>query len=164
MPAAPIVTPPRLRGYWVDRLQAWLDDLETASPPDGSVYASTIAPGIGNVTMVQTAYSTASPTVAAVTTHAVVDSSNGTPSTTALAAQGVVVAAAACAGGATPSAAQVDTAVAQLSTQVSAELVIIRNNISTTFAEHLLAVADLLSIKKNLNSVIDGNQTAHILG
>lgn len=113
-------------------------------------------------------YSTASATVAAVTSHAITDSSGGTPSTTVLAAQGVTVTAAApdTAGGGTPSATQVDTgintALALLITNINAELVIIRNNIATANAELTLVKADLLSMKQNDNKVIDALQASGI--
>lgn len=118
---------------------------------------ATIASG---VTFTQT-YSTASATIAAVTSHTITDSSGGTPSTSALAAQGVAVTAAAPAtpGGATPSAGNVDTgintALAQLLTELNAQLVIIRNNIATTNAELTLVKADLLAAKQNDNKVVD---------
>lgn len=65
---------------------------------------------------------------------ALTDSSGGTPGNT-LAAQSVTLAASACAGGATPTAAQVDTAIASLATALNAQLVIIRNDIASLAAK-----------------------------
>lgn len=122
--------------------------------------AALIASGI---TFTQT-YSTASGTVAAVTSNTITDNSGGTPSTSAIAAQGVTVAASACAGGATPTATQVDTAIDGLETAINAELVIIRNNTATLAAELALVKADLLAAKQNDNRIIDALQAVAIVG
>lgn len=109
------------------------------SPPFGSAWTQT--------------YSTASHTVADVTTHAITDSSGGTASTTALAAQGVATTAT---DGTTPSAACTKTS-------VDALLVIIRNAISTLAAELALLKADVLADKKALTGLIDDLQLGGII-
>lgn len=103
-------------------------------------------------------YSTASHTVPADTSNTITDSSGGTASTTAIAAQAVTVAANACAGGATPTAAEVDTAVDGLETAIGTQLTVIRNNTATLAAELALAKADALATKKALNGLIDDLQ------
>ena len=86
----------------------------------------------------QTAYSTASRTVAAATTHAITDSSGGTPSTSAVAA------------------------ITQASTAGSADVGPVKDAIATLLAEFALLKADLLSVKQNVNSLIDDSQAIGI--
>lgn len=80
-------------------------------------------------------YSTAAASVPAATTHAITDSSAGTASTTAIAA------------------------LADGSTYAN-DVAALRNNLATLAAEDALLKADLLALKKCVNSLIDLLQAA----
>ncbi len=110
-----------------------------SAPPFGSTWTRT--------------YTTASHTVADVTTHAITDSSLGTPSTSALAAQAVATTGT---DGTTPSEACTKIS-------VDAILVVIRNNISTLAAEVALLKADVLADKKALTGLIDDLQAGNLI-
>ncbi len=110
-----------------------------SAPPYGSTWTQT--------------YTTASHTVADITTHTITDSSLGTASTSALAAQSVATTAT---DGTTPSAACTKTS-------VDAILVVIRNNISTLAAELALVKADHLALMKNLTGLIDDLQAGQLI-
>lgn len=95
----------------------------------GFIYQNARNLGTPQTAYTQT-YSTAAVTVPAATTHAITDSSAGTASTTAIAA---------LADGTT------------YATDVAA----LRNNLATLAAEDELLKADLLALKKVVNSLID---------
>lgn len=104
------------------------------------------------VTFTQT-YSTSSTTVPTDTSHAITDSTGGTPSTTALALLASSVTGVDGAGSNAASKANVDSA-----------LVIIKNSLSTLAAELVLAKADALATKKALNALIDAAQLGALVG
>lgn len=104
------------------------------------------------VTFTQT-YSTSSTTVPADTSHAITDSTGGTPSTTALALLASSVTGVDGTGSNAASKANVDSA-----------LVIIKNSLSTLAAELALCKADALATKKALNAVIDALQLSALAG
>lgn len=102
----------------------------------GAFFGAT--PVVKQATFTQT-YSTTGTTVANATTHAITDSTAGTPSTTALAA---------LADGTT------------YATDVAA----IRNNFATLGAEAELTKADVVALKKNVTSLIDALQAYGLVG
>ncbi len=136
----------------------------------------------------QTAYSTATRTVAAATTHAITDSSGGAVSTTALAvipaatthaitdssggaASTTVIAAITDSGPATADAGPVRNAFATLAAEdalLKADILALKtptvNAIATLNAELALAKADILALKKVVNALIDDLQAVGIAG
>lgn len=130
------------------------------------------------VTFTQT-YSTASATVAAVTSHAITDSTGGSVSTTALAAQtlptdvtlgtlsgtadGAMQSVGATNSGDVSAAISNNFKELQVAQAANlAQLTAIRNAIATLAAESALNKADLLAMKQNDNKIIDALQAAGI--
>lgn len=121
-------------------------------------------------------YSTATKTVAAVTSNTITDSTGGSVSTTALAAQTLPTALTHAVGTADATVDDVGGAFNQTTlnnnfkevtttfTAILAQLTALRNAIATLAAESALVKADLLSTKKNLNSVIDDLQAVNLVG
>lgn len=104
---------------------------------DASTFRSAIgAPSKPGTAITQT-YSTAAATVPAATTHAITDSSAGTPSTTAIVALSD-------------------------GTTYANDVAALRNNLATLAAEDALLKADLLALKKVVNQIIDDLQSAGI--
>lgn len=113
----------------------------------------TVLPNTG-ITFTQT-YSTASATVAAVTSHSITDNSTGSASTSSLAAV-TNPDLSAWNGSTDPTSTQ--------ATAINAAITALKNNISTLAAEQALVKADLLAAKQNDNKIIDTLQAADLAG